>query len=261
MQQRTLQIDSSTNSSMVVQVMEKSIQAKPTPLYDVATADGVYEYEDSPDETSQSTPLESQDTGESSRLNFRKNVDGFEQDLQLAMIPTKIANYVPQKLYQPRGKTEQEKYVHMADLSSPIMFYTEKPTELGIALEEILEKKSRPLRDGDDLVFEGSGRSISVRIEWPGYPSWNRQLATRDYRKTPGPITKAKLAKNLAICIRKFIEQMKTHRLEADSDPTWRISHIKFEDLVLDSLVHVSQGSWQPRLGLRRQMRGGSSRT
>jgi hypothetical protein len=98
-------------------------------------------------------------------LNFRKNVDGFEQDLQLAMMPTKIANYVPQKLYQPRGKTEQEKYVHMADLSSPIMFYTEKPTELGIALEEILEKKSRPLRDGDDLVFEGSGRSISVRIE------------------------------------------------------------------------------------------------
>ncbi|KAG1869525.1 hypothetical protein F4604DRAFT_887944 [Suillus subluteus] len=208
------------------------------------TTDGVYEDSGSDlNEISQSPlVLESRDTG-------------------LAIIQ---AETVPQRLYQPRGKTELEKYVHTANLSSPILFYAEKPSELGVALEEILKNNSRRLGDRDDLVFEGGGRTISVRIEWPGYRRWNCQLPTRDYRKTPGPITKAKLAKNLATCIRRFIQKMANQPMsEADSDPMWMISphHIKFEDLVLVSLDHVSQGSWQPRLRLRQQMRGGSSRT
>ncbi|KAG1876553.1 hypothetical protein DFJ58DRAFT_909804 [Suillus subalutaceus] len=202
------------------------------------TTDGVYEDSGSDlNEISQSPlVLESRDTG----------------DLQLAIIQ---AETVPQKLYQPRGKTELEKYVHTANLSSPILFYAEKPSELGIALEEILKSNSRCLGDRDDLVFEGGGRTISVRIEWPGYRRWNCQLPTKDYRKTPGPITKAKLAKNLATCIRRFIQKMANQPMEADSDPMWMISphHIKFEDLVLVSLDHVSQGSWQPQLRLRQQ--------
>lgn len=183
-----------------------------------------------------------------------------EQDLQLAIIPTETTIYVPQRLYQPRGETEREKYVNTAKLSSPIVFYAEKPSELGIALEEILKKKSRRLRDRDDLVFEGGSRSFSLRLEWPGYRPWNCQLLTRNYRKTKGPITKEKLAKNLATCIRRFIQ--KTHRgnMEADPvpNPMWRISAdgIKFEDIILVSLNHVSQGSWQPELRLRRQAQG-----
>lgn len=216
-------------------------------MYASGSTEGVYEDSGSDlSEISQSPLLESRDTG----------------DLQFAIIPTETATYVPQRLYQPRGETEREKYVHTAILSSPILFYAEKPSELGIALEEILKKNSRRLSDRDDLVFEGGGRTISVRIEWPGYPPWNCQLPTRDYRKTPGPITKAKLAKNLATCIRRFIQKMATHCMEAQSDPMWRISprHITFEDLTLVSLNHVSQGSWQPQLRLRRQMRGASSR-
>ncbi|KAG1907709.1 uncharacterized protein F5891DRAFT_974371 [Suillus fuscotomentosus] len=212
------------------------------------------------DETSQLPPLESRDTAESS-LNER--VDDSEQELQLAIVPIETATSacIPQRLYQPRGETEREKYVQAANLSLPILFCAEKSHELGVALEEIL-KNSRCLSDRDDPVFEGGGQFISVRLEWPGYPPWSYQLPTRDCRKIRGPITKAKLAKKLATCIRKFIEKMAIHRMEADSDPMWRISprHIKFEDLILISLIHVSQGSWQPKLQLRRQMRGASSR-
>lgn len=50
-------------------------------------------------------------------------------------------------------------------LSSPIMFYAEKPSELGMALEDILKKNSRRLSDRDDLVFEGGSRSISYEFE------------------------------------------------------------------------------------------------
>lgn len=148
--------------------------------------------------------------------------------------------------------------MHKANLSAPITFYVEKPYELGIALEEILKKNSSRLIDRDDLVFEGCSRSISLRIEWPGYRPWTCQLPIRDYRKTPGPITRAKLAKNLANCIRRFIQKTHRNNMEADPNPMWRISAdgIKFEDLILVSLNHVSQGSWQPQLRLRRQMQG-----
>ncbi|KAG2122112.1 hypothetical protein DEU56DRAFT_78395 [Suillus clintonianus] len=260
-EQHTLPIDSFTNSNTDMQLTEMRIQAELTPLHAFGTTDSVCEDSGSDLSEISRSPLESWDTGASSRSNFRKPVDDQEEDLQLAIFPTGTT-VVPQKVYQPRGETERQKYVHTAILSSPIFFYAEKPSELGISLEEILEKNSRRLSDRDDLVFEGGGRSISLRIEWPGYLSWNCQLPTRDYRKTPGPITKARLAKNLATCIRKFVRKMATHHMEAGADPMWRISprRIKFEDLILVSLDHVSQGSWQPQLRLRRQVRGASSR-
>lgn len=75
------------------------------------------------------------------------------------------ATFVPQNLYQPRGETDREKYVYAADLSPPILFYVENPSGLGIFLEEIMKTHSQRLCDSDDQVLEGSGRSISVRIE------------------------------------------------------------------------------------------------
>lgn len=136
---------------------------------------------------------------------------------------SRTATFIPQILYQPRGETDREKYVYTAILSPPILFYAENSSELGIALDEI---QTRRLRDKDDVVLQGCGRSISVRIEvchepcdlavadwlelvdkqWPGYRSWNAQLLTRDYRNPPGPIIKAKLAINLARCIRRFMK-------------------------------------------------------
>ncbi|KAG2070214.1 hypothetical protein BDR04DRAFT_1231820 [Suillus decipiens] len=248
------------DSNVVVQLAS---QAELADLYPSGITDGVNEDPARSDlnEVNQFSLLDSEswDTGASN--HFKEFVDDLEQDLQFTIISAE-ATCVPQRLYQPRGETEREKYVHKANLSSPILFHAEKSSELGIALEEIFKKNPRHLSDRDDIVFEGGGRTISVRIEWPGYPSWVRQLTTRDYRKTPGPITKAKLARNLATCIHKFIQRMETQRMKDDSDPKWRIGprHIKFEDLILVSLDHVSQGSWQPQLQLRRQMRGMSSR-
>jgi hypothetical protein len=43
--------------------------------------------------------------------------------------------------------------------------------------------------------------------------------------------------------------------MEEDSDERWKVGdqpgQIKFDDLVLVSLHHVSMGSWQPHLRLR----------
>lgn len=75
---------------------------------------------------------------------------------------SRTATFIPQILYQPRGETDREKYVYTAILSPPILFYAENSSELGIALDEI---QTRRLRDKDDVVLQGCGRSISVRIE------------------------------------------------------------------------------------------------
>jgi hypothetical protein len=93
-----------------------------------------------------------------------------------------------------------------------------------------------------------------------------------DFKNPKGPITKLKLAKNIANCVRRFIEvgslesshlcplidvyskAVDSKAMEPDSDRRWKVGkrNIKVEDLVLVSLHHVSKGSWQPQLRLRR---------
>ena len=45
----------------------------------------------------------------------------------------------------------------------------------------------------------------AVQNQWPGYQPWSRQIPTRDFRNPPGPITRAKLAKNVAKSVARFI--------------------------------------------------------
>ena len=42
-------------------------------------------------------------------------------------------------------------------------------------------------------------------FQWPGYRQWSRQIPTKDFRSPPGPITIAKLAKNVAKCVQRFM--------------------------------------------------------
>jgi hypothetical protein len=44
-----------------------------------------------------------------------------------------------------------------------------------------------------------------MQCQWPGYQPWSRQIPTRDFRNPPGPITRAKLAKNVAKSVARFI--------------------------------------------------------
>ena len=44
-----------------------------------------------------------------------------------------------------------------------------------------------------------------MQYQWPGYQPWSRQIPTRDFRNPPGPITRAKLAKNVAKSVARFI--------------------------------------------------------
>ncbi|EGN96574.1 hypothetical protein SERLA73DRAFT_58553 [Serpula lacrymans var. lacrymans S7.3] len=171
-------------------------------------------------------------------------------------IATGISIFIPQPIYKPHTQADQDRYIKHASLFEPIIFMVENPYEWGISLDDALRQRTKHLLGKDELMFENCGPSVSIRIQWPCYAPWSRQIPTKDFKNPKGPITKAKLAKNIAKCVSRFIEDNHTKRMEDDSDKRFRVgaNYIKLEDLMLVSLHHISQGSWQPHFRLRRSI-------
>ncbi|KJA28158.1 hypothetical protein HYPSUDRAFT_34526 [Hypholoma sublateritium FD-334 SS-4] len=164
--------------------------------------------------------------------------------------------FVPQPMYKPHTTSDRKRYVEEVLLEAPLFFISEHAQQYGIPLKDALHFRTKKLRDRDQVVFEGRGPSVSIRLEWPGYRQWSRQIPTKDFRSPPQPITLAKLAKNVAKCVQRFMADRKGAPQEEDADPRWRIgdgpNDVKLDDLVLVSIHHVSLGSWQPQLRLMR---------
>ncbi|TFK74926.1 hypothetical protein BDN72DRAFT_758884 [Pluteus cervinus] len=187
---------------------------------------------------------------------YRQQAQFFREALTL---PTRITvgPFVQQPIYKPHTNSDRKRYVEEVLLDPPIFF---RDTEgfYGIRLVDALRCKFRGLESAEEAVFQGRGPSVSIRLEWPGYRRWSRQIPTRDFRTPPGPITRAKLAKSVAKCVQRFVEDREGHNMEDDSDPKWKVgrdpSTIRLEDLVLVSIYHVSMGSWQPHLRLLRSI-------
>ncbi|PCH44367.1 hypothetical protein WOLCODRAFT_138962 [Wolfiporia cocos MD-104 SS10] len=160
---------------------------------------------------------------------------------------------VPQRTYRPHTQSDRRRYVDEVELEAPIMFYMQDPEGCGIALRDALNSKFMRLVGRDDLMFGSRGPSVSIRLMWPGYAPWSRQIPTRDFRSPPGPITRSKLAKNVAKTIQRFIDEMTGREMEEDADPRWRVgkNHINLDDMILVGLQHVSMGSWQAHVRLR----------
>ncbi|KAG1746699.1 uncharacterized protein EDB91DRAFT_1049303 [Suillus paluster] len=170
-----------------------------------------------------------------------------------AVIATGTNVYIPQTIYQPFTEADRVRYIEKAGLKEPIIFMTAHPDQWGIPLEDALKAKMEDLLDKYDSMFEDCGPSVSIRLQWPGYRSWTKQIPTMDFKSPKGPITRAKLAKNIANCVKRFIEEKEKERMEMEADRRWRVGnrYIKVEDLILVSLHHISSGSWQPQLRLR----------
>ncbi|KAH7929118.1 hypothetical protein BV22DRAFT_1102685 [Leucogyrophana mollusca] len=191
-----------------------------------------------------------------SREPSTEHVEIWKRTRDDAIITTGTGIFIPQTIYQPHTLADRERYIKKASLSHPIIFFADDPHEWGIPLEDALRARMKRLMGKDDHMFEDCGPSVSIRIQWPGYDAWTRQIPTKDFRVPKGPITKGKLAKNIANCVKRFIEKMEKEPMHEDADKRWRVGprHIKIEDLILVSLHHISQGSWQPQLRLRRQI-------
>ncbi|KAM5530228.1 hypothetical protein V8D89_016116 [Ganoderma adspersum] len=160
--------------------------------------------------------------------------------------------FIPQKTYRPHTISDRRRYVDEVELEAPIMFFSNKPTGCGIPLRDALSSRFSTLEGRDDAMFQGRGPSVSIRLNWPGYAPWSRQIPTRDFRSPPQPITRAKLARNVAKTVQRFIQEMENQAMEDPSEVKWRVGTrgIRLEDLILVGLQHVSMGSWQAHVRL-----------
>jgi hypothetical protein len=206
---------------------------------------------------------------------------------------------VPQKRYEPHTAGDRRRYVDEVDFEPAIFFFMQKPDESGIPLRDALHGRFARLVGRDEPMFREHGPSVSVRInvsviphsfavsgtfkctntywytnQWPGYQPWSRTIPTRDFRNPPGPITRSKLAKNVAKSVGRFImvgaisseydscltgtiQEQHDRPMEEDGDPAWLVGprRIEVNDLVLVRLDHVSKGSWQVHLQLLHPLR------
>ncbi|KAF9223058.1 hypothetical protein BS17DRAFT_150953 [Gyrodon lividus] len=169
-----------------------------------------------------------------------------------AVIVNGSRRFVPQIIYQPYSQGDKERYVALATLRKPIIFRAADSQEWGIPLQNLLSRQPPRLLEGHEPASVSHGPSISIRLQWPGYPPCHKHISTRDYTSARHFITKTKLAKLVAKCIKFFMQSMNQRPMEVGSDRKWRVGplDIKVEDLILVSLHHVSQGSWQPQLRL-----------
>jgi hypothetical protein len=67
--------------------------------------------------------------------------------------------------------------VEEVDLEEPIMFFMQGPEECGIPLREALSGRFSRLKGRDDQMFMHRGPSVSIRLKWPGYGNWSRQVS------------------------------------------------------------------------------------
>jgi hypothetical protein len=151
--------------------------------------------------------------------------------------------FIPQRIYRPPTDSDRARYVSQVTLDEPIVFMSTSPEEHGIHLVDALHCRTRRLLGRDETVFDGRGPSVSIRVEasrpaslttrkypvdllslfqWPCYGSWSRQIPTRDFRTPPGPITREKLAKNIAKQIERFIKV--EHPQHANPPPCLTVS-------------------------------------
>ncbi|KAF9644729.1 hypothetical protein BDM02DRAFT_874158 [Thelephora ganbajun] len=150
---------------------------------------------------------------------------------------------VPQRPYVlPYGQSYFDKFIP----ENPITFPSRSGGD-GIVLTDAINENFDHLIGRDDHVFvEYTGSAITLRLEWPGYESWAGQIRTKDWRRKPEPVTRAKLATEVAKKVRSFIRDNIDKPTTSGSE-RWRVGpgFIEVKDLVLIRLLHVSKGSWQ----------------
>ncbi|OJA19772.1 hypothetical protein AZE42_03987 [Rhizopogon vesiculosus] len=201
----------------------------------------------------ESSSLQAFDDDDEDPLQPMEHIARWKAIPEQTYIVTGTNIFIPQIIYQPYTEADRVRYIEKANLKEPILFVTSHPDQWGVSLDDALKAKLRDLHGRDDHMFENCGPSVSIRLQWPGYRSWTKQIPTMDFKSPKCPITKAKLAKNVANCVKRFIDEKGPGRMEMEGDRSWRVGtrYIRVEDLMLVSLHHISKGSWQPQLRLR----------
>ncbi|KAI0248331.1 hypothetical protein BJV78DRAFT_1110612, partial [Lactifluus subvellereus] len=116
---------------------------------------------------------------------------------------------VPQWRYKPQARTsgDRHSYVDEVNLKPLNHFFMQTFDEEGTPLRNAMQGRFTCLVARDERMFQEHGPSISVVI--------GRQIPTKYFRSPPEPITRAKLAKDGARSVLRFVIE--------DGDLAWAV--------------------------------------
>jgi len=161
---------------------------------------------------------------------------------------------VPQTLWAPHTIIDKRQHVTDAELQMPIYFEGLDGT-LGLSLEEAASGRCHGLVDAQAFAPLGSKLTTHVRIIWPGYLDYKRQIQVSGEAPQRNPITISKFAQHFGRFVDAFLRNCQPD--PGCQDPRrgdWRIGEggIVREDIVIIGAIHVTAGSWMPILQLNR---------
>ncbi|KAF8269779.1 hypothetical protein EI94DRAFT_1724317 [Lactarius quietus] len=161
-------------------------------------------------------------------------------------VPQPRLSVVPQQIWSPPNQSDWRRYVEQAHLRMPV-FFVQNNGVIGLPLPRAAVGDTTSLRNADRAAPLGGGHSTQIRIAWPGYESWERQIQIRDQTRHRNEITLERFAKLVAGVVDRFL----SHGATADTrDPVWQVGngHITRNDVIIVGTVQVSAGGWMPIL-------------
>lgn len=163
----------------------------------------------------------------------------------LDIMPPPMYHVVPQQIWTPPNQSDWRRYVEQANLRMPVFFIQNDGT-IGLPLARAITG-DRALRSADLPAPLGGGHSTQIRIAWPGYESWERQIQIRDQTRQRNEITLERFVKLVAGVVDRFLTVACSI---AVPDSQWRVGHggINRNSVIIVGAVQVSAGGWMPIL-------------
>ncbi|KAI0811055.1 hypothetical protein BC629DRAFT_1589790 [Irpex lacteus] len=143
------------------------------------------------------------------------------------------------------------------NMSNPVEFRNSQTSAPGISLQQISSTQnpeSLILNPETPVLNENVGVKLSYRLQFEGQQSFAKQK----YAKTTGreiPVTRVKMARQVAEVVQAYFEDRGT---TDESGVKWiqigpggdtPAYHIRYDQIYLVQVDHVTAGSLQPRLG------------
>ncbi|KAN0139786.1 hypothetical protein V8E53_002448 [Lactarius tabidus] len=162
---------------------------------------------------------------------------------------------VPQTMWSPLSSIDIRRHIERAELQIPV-FFEDKDGRVGISLGACIDGQCRVLlRDPTGRAPLGQRSTTHVRIIWPGYKEFKRQIPLRDESGARNPITMAMFVNRVGRSVNAFLQVCE---LDSESEDArrelWRIGSggIQRRDITIIGAIHVSAGTWMPIMQLNR---------
>ncbi|KAH8996710.1 hypothetical protein EDB92DRAFT_1814086 [Lactarius akahatsu] len=126
-------------------------------------------------------------------------------------------------MWSPHSVPDRIRHVVAAQLQMPV-FFEGKGGDLGIPLAASTNGRCHNLRDASYPAPLGQKSSTYIRIVWPGYKEFKRQVLTREHTSTCNPISIAGFARQIGRTVDTFLQVCELDP-ESDDDrrDLWRI--------------------------------------